>query len=267
MLLLPPLGGFSGQTNKMENVIEVKNLFVSFKSKKVLKGLSFALKKGECLALIGESGEGKSTLLRSIIGLEHPTSGKILFEDQNISRFTEEQYMSVRKQVSYVFQGGALFDSMTVYENLAFPLREHTDWGENKIREAILEELKEFELEGTENMYPASLSGGMHKRVGIARATITTPKVILYDEPTTGLDPYKKRNMQNIIIQLQKRGTSSIIVTHDMTTALRVANRIALIKKGRIKAIGEVAILKKTKGTLLSNFIQGIKQEEFDESA
>ena len=251
----------------MASVIEVKNLFVSFKSKKVLKGLSFALKKGECLALIGESGEGKSTLLRSIIGLEQPTSGKILFEGHNISRFTEEQYMSVRKQVSYVFQGGALFDSMTVYENLAFPLREHTDWKENKIRTAVLEELKEFELEGTENMYPASLSGGMHKRVGIARATITKPKVILYDEPTTGLDPYKKRNMQNIIIKLQKRGTSSMMVTHDMSTALRVSDRVALLRRGEIKTIGDVSFLKKKQDTLLSNFIKGIKQEEFDESA
>ena len=250
----------------MENVIEVKNLFVSFKTKKILKGLSFALKKGECLALIGESGEGKSTLLRSIIGLEQPSSGKILFEGQNISRWTEEQYMSVRKQVSYVFQGGALFDSMTVYENLAFPLREHTDWPEKKIRSAVIAELEEFELEGTENMYPASLSGGMHKRVGIARATITKPKVVLYDEPTTGLDPYKKRNMQNIIIKLQKRGTSSMIVTHDMATALRVSDRVALLRRGEIKAIGAVSFLKEKRGTLLNNFIQGVKQEEFDES-
>ena len=248
------------------NVIEVKNLFVSFKSKKVLKGLSFQLKQGECLALIGESGEGKSTLLRSIIGLEQPTSGKILFEGHNISRFTDEQYMSVRKQVSYVFQGGALFDSMTVYENLAFPLREHTNWKEKKIREAVFTELKEFELEGTENVYPASLSGGMHKRVGIARATITKPKVILYDEPTTGLDPYKRRNMQNIIIKLQKRGTSSMIVTHDMPTALRVSDRVALLRRGEIKAIGAVSVLKKKHDTLLNNFIQGIKQEAFDES-
>ena len=116
----------------MQSVIEVKNVYISFKEKKVLKGVTVSLSQGECLALIGGSGEGKSTLLRSIIGLEYPTSGKILFEGENILRFSAEQYISVRKQISYVFQGGALFDSMTVYDNLAFPLREHTDWSEEK---------------------------------------------------------------------------------------------------------------------------------------
>ena len=251
----------------MQSIIEVKNLYVSFTTKKILKGVSFSLEKGKCLALIGGSGEGKSTLLRSIIGLENPTSGKILFEGENILRMTEEQYVSIRKTVSYVFQGGALFDSMTVYENLAFPLREHMDWSEKKIRETILYELKEFELEGCENMYPIELSGGMQKRVGIARATIIRPKVILYDEPTTGLDPYKRRSMQNTIIKLQKRGTSSIIVTHDMQTALRICDRVALLREGRIIAIDTPQSFKKSYNTLLNNFVKGIKQGENYESA
>ena len=248
-------------------MIEVKNLYISFKEKKVLRGVSFSLEQGECLGLIGGSGEGKSTLLRSIIGLESPSSGKILLEGESLLHLKEEEYVSVRKKVSYVFQGGALFDSMTVYENLAFPLREHTTWPEKKIRKTVLYELKEFELEGCEDMYPVELSGGMQKRVGIARATIAKPKVILYDEPTSGLDPYKKRNMQNTIIKLQKRGTTSMIVTHDMPTALRTCDRIALLREGKIKAIDTPQNFKKSHNVLLNNFIKGIKQGENHESA
>ena len=247
---------------KMSYIIEVKNLYVSFKKNKILKGVSFSLGVGECLGLLGGSGEGKSTLLRAIIGLESPTSGRILFEGENVLRADEQEYTSIRKKVSYVFQGGALFDSMTVYENLAFPLREHTDWSETKIRTAVTEELAEFELQGCEQVYPIELSGGMQKRVSIARATIIKPKVILYDEPTVGLDPYKKRNMQNIIMRLQKKGVTSIIVTHDMPTAFRVCDRIALLKEGEIKAIDTAQNIKKTKDTPLNHFIKGIKQGE-----
>ncbi len=246
----------------MEFIIEVKSLSISFKEKKVLRGVSFSLEKGECLGLIGGSGEGKSTILRSIIGLEHPTKGKILFDGSNILDLDQSEYVSIRKKIAYVFQGGALFDSMTVYENLAFPLREHTDWPEKKIKLAILNELKEFELEGCEDMLPMELSGGMQKRMGIARAIIIKPIVVLYDEPTSGLDPYKKRNMQNTIMKLQKRGTSSVIVTHDMQTALRVCDRIALLSEGKIKAIGTPENFKKSHNVLLNNFIKGIKQGE-----
>ncbi len=251
----------------MQSIVEVKNLYISFNEKKVLKGVSFSLEQGECLGLIGGSGEGKSTLLRSIIGLEHPSSGKILFEGENVTNLSEEEYISIRKKVSYVFQGGALFDSMTVYENLAFSLREHTDYSERKIREIVLYELKEFELEGCEDMYPVELSGGMQKRVGIARATISKPKVILYDEPTSGLDPYKKRNMQNTIMKLQKRGTTSMMVTHDMSTALRICDRIALLTGGKIKAIDTPKNFKESHNVLLNNFVKGIKQGENHESA
>lgn len=242
-------------------LIEVRNLYISFTGHKVLQGISFDLIEGECLGLIGGSGEGKSTLLRSIIGLERPTSGKIRVEGQDILRCTEKQFISIRKKIAYIFQGGALFDSMTIYDNLAFPLREHTNWSEAKIKQAILQELKEFELEGCESMYPMELSGGMQKRTSIARATITQPKIILYDEPTTGLDPYKKRNMQRTIIKLQKRGTSSIIVTHDIQTTLEICDRIALLGKGEIQAIDTPQNFKKSYNILLNNFIRGIKQE------
>ncbi len=251
----------------MRSVIEVKNIYVSFNRKKVLKGLTVSLTQGECLALIGGSGEGKSTLLRSLIGLEYPTSGKILFEGKNMLDLNMEEQTSIRKKVSYVFQGGALFDSMTVYENLAFPLREHTDFSESRIKKEVLQELKEFSLEGSEDMYPLELSGGMQKRVGIARATIIKPMVILYDEPTVGLDPYKKRSMQSTIIKMQKKGTSSVIVTHDMETVLRVCDRIALLQGGKIKALETMQNFKKNKNVVLNNFVKGIKQGEDYETA
>ncbi len=248
----------------MEHLVEVKNLYISFGNKKVLKGVSFALEKGECLGLIGGSGEGKSTILRSIIGLERPTSGKIFVEKESITDLEPDEFISIRKKVAYAFQGGALFDSMTVYNNLAFPLREHMCWSEAKIRQVVLSELEEFELSDSEDMYPSELSGGMQKRLGIARAIITKPQVILYDEPTSGLDPYKKRNMQNTIIRLQKRGTSSIMVTHDMQTALKICDRIALLGGGKIRVIGTPDNFRKSYNKLLDNFIQGIKGEEYE---
>ena len=245
-------------------LIEVRNLYIAFSDHKVLKGISFDLMEGECLGLIGGSGVGKSTVLRSIIGLEQPTSGIIRIEGQNITRFTDKQFISIRKKIAYIFQGGALFDSMTIYDNLAFPLREHTTWSEEKIRQVVLQELKEFGLGGCEDMYPMELSGGMQKRAGIARATILQPKTILYDEPTTGLDPYKRRNMQKTIVKLQKRGTSSIIVTHDMEVTLEICDRIALLGDGTIQAIDTPKNFKKSYNTLVSNFIRGIKQEGED---
>ncbi len=244
------------------HLVEVKNLYISFGTKKVLKGLTFALKQGECLGLIGGSGEGKSTLLRSIIGLELPTSGKILVEGKSVLRLSPKALTGLRKKVAYAFQGGALFDSMTVYDNLAFPLREHTTLSEEQIQQMVFHELREFELEGTESRYPSELSGGMGKRVGIARATITRPRVILYDEPTSGLDPYKKRNMENTIIKLQKRGTSSMIVTHDMQTALKICDRIALLWQGQIQAIDTPQNFQVSHNRLLNHFIQGITEGE-----
>ena len=239
--------------------MEVKNLYISFFNKKVLKGVTFSLHEGECLGLIGGSGDGKSTLLRALIGLEYPTSGKIFIEGEDIFRSSQKEFIELRKKVAYAFQGGALFDSMTVLENLLFPLREHTFQSEKKMRQLALQELEEFKLEGCENMYPSELSGGMQKRVGIARATITKPKVLLYDEPTSGLDPYKKRNMENTILRLQKKGTSSIMVTHDMQTALKLCDRIALLGDGKIQAIDTPQNFQKSYNKLLNNFIHGIK--------
>ena len=174
-------------------LVEVNNFHISFGSKSILKNVTFKLYEGECLALIGASGEGKSVLLRSLVGLEKPDKGQIVIEGEDVTRFGEEDFLKVRKKLAYAFQGGALFESMTVYDNLAFPLREHTSLNETSIQKIIQRELEDLNLSGCENRYPQELSGGMQKRVGVARAIIMSPKIILYDEPTTGLDPYNTK--------------------------------------------------------------------------
>ena len=240
-------------------LIEVKNFHVSFGKKEILKGIDFKLYEGECLALIGASGAGKSILLRSIVGLEKPRRGQIFIEGEDITHFSESEFIRIRKKVAYAFQGGALFDSMTVYDNLAYPLREHTSLNETSIQKIILKELEDLGLSGSENFYPQELSGGMQKRVGVARSVIMSPKIILYDEPTTGLDPYNTKNMENMILRLQKRGATSILVTHDMLSAKRVCDRVALLVDGDIRARGAPQDLEKSHNKLINHFISGTK--------
>ena len=240
-------------------LIEVKNFHVSFDSKKILKGIDFKLYEGECLVLIGASGAGKSILLRSIVGLEKPSRGQIFIEGEDITQFTESEFIRIRKKVAYAFQEGALFQSMTVYDNLAFSLREHTNLPESSIKKIIKKELEDLNLEGCEDRYPQELSGGMQKRVGVARAIIMSPKIILYDEPTTGLDPFNTKNMENMILRLQKRGATSILVTHDMLSAKRVCDRVALLLDGDIRARGTPQDLEKSHNVLLNHFTSGTK--------
>ena len=244
-------------TNK--SLIEVNNFHVAYKNKAILKGLNFNVKERECFALIGESGAGKTTLLNSIIGLKKPSQGEIIVEGENIVNMSEEELVPIRKKVAYAFQNGALFDSMTVFENLAFPLREHSNLKEEDLKKRITKELEEFELLGTQNLYPSELSGGMEKRVGIARSMMLRPKVILYDEPTVSLDPYNTANLVRTMLKLKKRGTTSILVTHNMSVALKISDRIALLSKGKIVAIGTPAEIEKNYNILLKNFIEGIK--------
>lgn len=242
-------------------LLEVKNFHISFGSKAILKDITFKLYEGECLALIGASGEGKSVLLRSLVGLEKPNKGRIFIEGEDVTRYTEMEFTKIRKKLAYAFQGGALFESMTVYDNLAFPLREHTSLNETSIQKIIKKELEDLNLSGCEESYPQELSGGMQKRVGVARAIIMSPKIILYDEPTTGLDPYNTKKMENIILRLKKRGATSILVTHDMLSAKRVCDRVALLMDGNIKARGAPQDLEKSHNKLINNFIAGIKGE------
>ncbi len=238
-------------------VIELKDFRKKFGTKTVHQGVSFSVEKGECLGLIGGSGAGKSVLLRSLIGLERPDSGEVLFHGTKVNDLNENELIQVRKRIGYAFQGGALFDSMTVFDNLAYPLREHTSLNEKEIREKVLKQLKDFGLEGQENVFPGNLSGGMQKRVGLVRAIILGPEVILYDEPTAGLDPFNTLKIKELILRLKKTGVTSILVTHDMPVAFAVCDRIAMLMDGQVKAIAKVSEIEKQDSNLIARFAQG----------
>ena len=239
-------------------VIQFRGFQKRFGSKQVHRDVTFEVFEGECLGLLGGSGAGKSVILRSLIGLEKPDAGQILIEGVDIVPMRERHLIEIRKKVAYVFQNGALFDSMSVYENLAYPLRAHTKLSEDEIRSRILTQLAEFDLQSADRVMPANLSGGMQKRVGLARSIILQPKIVLYDEPTAGLDPHNTLRIQDMILRLKKRGVSSIFVTHDMPSAFAVCDRIALLREGKIQAIGTRQDLEaEGKDSLLNRFVRG----------
>ncbi|MCB9025905.1 MAG: ATP-binding cassette domain-containing protein [Bdellovibrionaceae bacterium] len=239
-------------------VIKVKNLSKKFGGKTIHKNINFEVFQGECLGLLGGSGAGKSVILRSLIGLEKPDGGSIQIEGEEIVSKEEDQLIEIRKKVAYVFQNGALFDSMNVYDNLAYPLKEHTTLNHAEISKEIHKLLEEFGLEGTSEVYPSELSGGMQKRVGLARSIIIKPKIVLFDEPTAGLDPYNTIKIQETIIKLKQKGMTSIFVTHDMPTAFAVCDRLALVQEGKIACVDSVSEIKKDKSNRINQFISGI---------
>lgn len=239
------------------DVIRVKHFRKSFEGRVVHADVNFHVAKGECVGLVGGSGVGKSVVLRSLIGLEKPDSGEIWIDGTEISKLSEFDLVPIRKKVAYVFQNGALFDSMSVYENLAYPLVEHTDLKENEIKDRIHEQLEEFGLIEAVDKLPAELSGGMQKRVGLARAMMIRPKVILYDEPTAGLDPYNTLKIRETVLRLKKTGVTSLFVTHDMPTAIAVCDRFCLLGGGKVAAEQSVDDLQKAKSGPLHDFILG----------
>lgn len=242
-------------------VIEVKHFRKSYEGRVVHSDVSFKVEKGECVGLVGGSGVGKSVVLRSLIGLEKPDSGEIWIDGVEISKLSERDLIPIRKKVAYVFQNGALFDSMSVYANLAYPLREHTALNEAQIKRRIHEQLDEFGLSEAVDKLPAELSGGMQKRVGLARAMIIGPNVILYDEPTAGLDPYNTLKIRETVLRLKSKGVTSLFVTHDMATAIAVCDRFCLLGNGRVKAEAPVDQVdgrsKKREHNELEKFING----------
>jgi len=241
--------------------IAVKDFKKSFGNKAVHTGVTFSVEKGECLGLLGGSGSGKSILLRALIGLEKADTGSINIDGEEISNYNEQQLLPIRKRVAYAFQGGALFDSMTVMENIAYPLREHTKLNESEIRKKVLDTLEDLGLVGTEELLPANLSGGMQKRVGLARAIVLDPEIILYDEPTAGLDPYNTIRIQETILKLKERGVTSILVTHDMPSAFAVCDKMAILEAGKIAESGKISDLDTKKGGVIYRFVHGeIKQ-------
>jgi phospholipid/cholesterol/gamma-HCH transport system ATP-binding protein len=239
------------------DLIKVSNFTKSFGTKKVHEGLNFTIRQGECLGLIGGSGTGKSVLLRSLIGLEKPDAGSIIFEGKDLVQLSEDDFLDVRKKIAYAFQGGALFDSMSVFDNLAYPLREHTKLSEQEIKDKVLNQLARFGLQGNEKLFPANLSGGMQKRLGLARAIILEPRVILYDEPTAGLDPFNTKKIQDTILQLKKTGVTSVLVTHDMPVAFAVCDRIAMLMGGVIRALGTIKEIEAQGENLIQKFASG----------
>ena len=239
------------------DLINVKDFKKSFGSKAVHKRVTFQVRAGECLALIGGSGVGKSVILRSLIGLERPDEGRINIDGQEITKMSENDLVDIRRKVAYVFQGGALFDSMTVFDNLAYPLREHTQFDEDEIAQKIHTQLSEFGLDGADQVYPSNLSGGMQKRVGLARAMMMNPEIVLYDEPTAGLDPYNTKRIQEHILRLKARGVTSILVTHDMPTAFAVCDRLAFLLNGQIAAEGTLEEFQKDVHGIVGQFING----------
>jgi len=240
-----------------ETILEFKNVKKRFKDKIVHDGLSFSLRKGEILSLFGGSGTGKSVALRCTIGLEKPDAGEIIFGGRDISKIPEVKLTEVRKKIAYVFQNGALFDSMTVHDNLAYPLVEHTKLSDTEIEAKISKMLELIKMQGSENLLPASLSGGMQKRVGLARAIILDPEVILYDEPSAGLDPINTKNLIEIMDTLRSHGRSGIFVTHDIPAALEVSDRIAILYNRKIHVIDTVENIKKSTDPVVKAFIEG----------
>jgi phospholipid/cholesterol/gamma-HCH transport system ATP-binding protein len=242
---------------KSAPVLDVIDLHKSYGDKVVHRGVTFQLFHGEILGLFGGSGSGKSVILRSIIGLEKPDRGKIIFEGRDLIGLTEEELIDVRTKISYVFQNGALFDSLTVEENLSYPLQEHTQLSPDEIHDRVNRMLEKIDMKGANDLFPAELSGGMQKRAGLARAIILEPKVILFDEPTAGLDPVNTRRLIDNILKLKSGGITGIFVTHDIPSAFEIADRIAILYNGKIAVTDTVEAMKESKDPLVQSFVSG----------
>ena len=224
-----------------EPFVEFQDVHKAYGVKNVLRGASVKVYRGEVLVILGGSGSGKSVTLRHMLGLEAPDTGRVIVEEEDITDLPEEELYRVRKKFGMLFQSGALFDSMTVFENVAFPLREHTDMSEDEIARAVKEKLELVNLPNTEHLMPVDLSGGMRKRVGLARSIVLDPKVILYDEPTTGLDPITAQTINELIVNLQaKLNVTSVVVTHDIHSAFFVGDRVAFLNQGVFEWIGSM---------------------------
>ena len=240
-------------------IIELSNVSLSF-DVPILEDISFTSHEGETIAVVGESGTGKSTILKLILRLLVPDRGMVCIDDEDITDLSFEEALKVRQKMGMVFQGAALFDSMTVFENVAYPLREHTHMSEDEIEERVREKLEFVDLDADRVMeqMPAELSGGMRKRVGIARAIARQPKYILYDEPTTGLDPVTSAIIDQLMIRMrEKLGVTSIVVTHDMRSAYTVGSRIAMLYEGKIQQVGTVDEIQHTRDPIVRQFIEG----------
>ncbi len=250
-------------------LIHFRHIKKAFGTKVVYNGLEFAIYRGETVTILGPSGSGKSVMLKMLIGLLEVDSGEILFDGADVTKMAERDLYEVRRRVAYLFQGAALFDSLDVGENVAYGLREQ-NWNkmsEEEIRRRVSQSLESVGLPGIEEMRPSDLSGGMKKRVGLARTLALQPEVLLYDEPTTGLDPINTARINNLIRGIKRAlGLTSVVVTHDMGTAFSVSDRIVMLGKGRLLMQGTPEDFRRTQNPYVRDFIDGKAPEVEDVS-
>jgi phospholipid/cholesterol/gamma-HCH transport system ATP-binding protein len=241
----------------------VRGLSKSYGERKVLDDVDFEVHPCECLVVLGRSGTGKSVTLRQLNGLEKPDSGSVVFDGTEITDLPEHDLYPLRRRVAMLFQSGALFDSMTVAENVAFPMHEHTDWSDGEIAAKVEEKLGMVRLPGVGEKMPSALSGGMRKRAALARSLALDPEVMLFDEPTTGLDPITSATIGKLIQDIQHRlGVTSVVVTHDLPLARRIGNRIALLSEGRFRFLGTWEEAEASSDRALADFLAGREEED-----
>jgi phospholipid/cholesterol/gamma-HCH transport system ATP-binding protein len=239
-------------------MIKLVDLHKSFRTQRVLDGLDLEIETGKTTVIIGRSGGGKSVLLKHIIGLIRPDSGEVLIDGKDITRLGDRDLNEIRKKFGMLFQEAALFDSMTVGENVAFPLREHTRMKEEEIRRTVADRLRAVGLTGVEEKMPSELSGGMRKRVGLARAIAMQPQIVLFDEPTTGLDPVMTEAINRLIIETQKNfNLTCVVISHDIQSIFKVGHRIAMLYEGKIIAYGSPEELKTSRNPVIVQFLAG----------
>jgi phospholipid/cholesterol/gamma-HCH transport system ATP-binding protein len=246
-------------------MIEVRDLKKSFGSHAILDGVNFRIETGESVVIIGRSGGGKSVLLKHIVGLLKPDAGQVLIDDEDIAPLNERELLRVRSKFGMLFQGAALFDSMTVAENIAFAFRHNRAMQPKDITAKVTDILEMVDLPGTENKKPSELSGGMKKRVGLARAIVYQPEIVLYDEPTTGLDPIVSDSIDKLIMRVRDRlKVTSVVVTHDMRSARRVGQRILMLHGKKIYASGTPEEIFESKDPVVRQFIEGVADDKED---
>ncbi len=238
--------------------IELRDVHKAFGEKRILRGFSLSVEDGETLSIIGYSGAGKSVMLKHVIGLVHPDQGSVHVDGLDVGTLEGEDLYELRRNVGYVFQFAALFDSMTIRENVAMGLHRIPDMDEEEIDARVRECLSLVDLDGVDDQYPSQLSGGMVKRAGLARAIATGPKYLLYDEPTTGLDPVTVKVIDRLNIRMKEElGVTGVVITHDMDSAYRISDRIAMLYEGRIRAVGTVEEIRGSDDPLVRAFIEG----------
>jgi phospholipid/cholesterol/gamma-HCH transport system ATP-binding protein len=246
-------------------IFSVKDLVKSYGPRRVLDDLSFEVHRGECLVILGRSGSGKSVTLRQLNGLEKPDHGEVVFDGIKISSLDEPKLLEVRKRVAMLFQGGALFDSMTVFDNVAFPIREHLQLSPDEIAMRVEKRLSRVGLVGIDDKMPAALSGGMKKRVALARSLALDPEVVLFDEPTTGLDPRTASTIARLIDTIREGlGVTVVIVTHDLDLARRIGSRVAFLENGRFRFLGTWEETRNCDDPLFQKFLAGDEEDDDD---